>query len=67
MSIFACSGTMRAERLPCLKYYNVLKWENRLTLGLNTAKNTNYMKKKLEIKIVENSIYYKKLSGRIFP
>ncbi len=26
-------------------YYDVQKWRNRLTLGLNVAKNTNYMKK----------------------
>ncbi len=26
-------------------YYDVWKWRNRLTLGLNVAENTNYMKK----------------------
>ncbi len=26
-------------------YYGVWKWGNRLTLGLNAAENTNYMKK----------------------
>ncbi len=26
-------------------YYGVGKWGNRLTLGLNVAENTNYMKK----------------------
>ncbi len=30
---------------PKIKYYDVLKWENRFTLGFNTAKNTGYMKK----------------------
>ncbi len=33
------------KRLPCSKYYNVGKGENRLPLGFNTAKNTYYMKK----------------------
>ncbi len=41
-----------------------LNEKNRLTLGVNTAKNTNYMKKKVEAKVVENSISYKKVSGR---
>ncbi len=26
-------------------YYDIWKWRNRLTLGLNVAENTNYMKK----------------------
>ncbi len=26
-------------------YYDVRKWRNGLTLGLNVAENTNYMKK----------------------
>ncbi len=51
-----------------LKYYNVLKWEKRLTLVPNAAKKkkqkNNCMKKKLEVKVVENSIPYKELSGR---
>ncbi len=29
------SGARVLERLPCLKYYNVLKWENRLNWILN--------------------------------
>ncbi len=33
------------QRLPCLKYYNVLKWGSRFTLGLDAAKITNYIKK----------------------
>ncbi len=31
------------QRLPCFKYYNVLKQENRFTLGLDTAKITDYI------------------------
>ncbi len=29
-------------------YYDVWKWRNRLTLGLNVAENTNYRKKSIE-------------------
>ncbi len=61
MSISSQSGAMGLERLPCLKYYNVLKQENRLTLGLNAVKNIDYMKKKLEVKVVENPILTKNL------
>ncbi len=32
------------KRLPFFKYYNVLEWENRFTLGLNAAKNTATIK-----------------------
>ncbi len=38
-------GVKGLQRLPCLKYYNVLKRESRFTLGLNAAKNTDYRKK----------------------
>ncbi len=48
------SGAQELQRLTCLKYYNVLKWESRFTLGLNAAKNTDYIKKTLQIKVVEN-------------
>ncbi len=33
------------QRLPFLRYYNVLKWGSRFTLGLNAAKITDYIKK----------------------
>ncbi len=33
----------------CMAIYDVWKWSNRLTLGLNVAENTNYMKKILEL------------------
>ncbi len=39
------SGARKLERLPCLKYYNVMKQKSRFTLGPNPAKNTDYMKK----------------------
>ncbi len=45
MPISPQSGCRQLERLPCSKYYNVQIWENRLTLGLNAAKNSDYMKK----------------------
>ncbi len=38
------SGAGGFQRLPFLKYYNVPKWENKFTLGLKTARNTNYIK-----------------------
>ncbi len=56
------SGARGLERLPFLKY-NVLKQENRLKLWIFIAKNTDY-EKKPEVKVVENSISYKKLRGR---
>ncbi len=28
-----------------LKYYNIVKWESRFTLGLDAAKITDYIKK----------------------
>ncbi len=37
-----------APKIACLKYYNVLEWESRFTLGLNAAKNTDYIKKCFE-------------------
>ncbi len=45
MSISPKSGATVLKKLPSLKYYNVLKLENRLTLWLNAAKNSDYMKK----------------------
>ncbi len=45
MSISLMSGTREFQRLPCLKYYNVLKWESRTTVRLNAAKINDYNKK----------------------
>ncbi len=42
------------------------EWGKRLTLGLSAAKNTDYLKKKLESKVVENSIFYKKLGAHVY-
>ncbi len=47
------------RRSVCLKSYNVQKWEIRFTLVLNTAKNTHFMKKRLEIKVARNRISHK--------
>ncbi len=38
------NGARGLQTLPCLKYYYVLKLENRFTLELNAAKNTLYEK-----------------------
>ncbi len=38
------SGAKEHQRLPCLKYCNILKWKSRFSLGLNTAKFTAYIK-----------------------
>ncbi len=53
MSTSPGSGARGLQRLICLKYYDVLKLEIRSTLGLNAAKNTDYMKK-LQVTVVEN-------------
>ncbi len=45
MPIFFKSGARGLQGLICFKYYNALKWENRITLGLYVATNTNYIKK----------------------
>ncbi len=44
MSTSLQSGARGLKRLPCLKYYYVLKWESRSTLGLNAAKIIDYKK-----------------------
>ncbi len=43
MSTFLRSGPRGPQLLPCLKYYNALKWKSRFTYGLNAAKNTAYI------------------------
>ncbi len=52
MSISSQSRAKGLERLACSKYNNVL------TLGFNTAGNTDYIKKKVQIKVVEIPISY---------
>ncbi len=44
-SISSRIGARGLQRLSLVKYYNVLEWESRFTLGLNAAKNTDYFKK----------------------
>ncbi len=44
MPIFPKSGATALQRLPFSKYYDVLKWQSRFTLGLNAAKNVHYIK-----------------------
>ncbi len=45
---------MNYNRSYHLKYYNVLKWESRFTFRLDAAKITDYIKKILQIKVVEH-------------
>ncbi len=45
MYISSPGGAKGLKRLACLKYYIAWKHEIRLTLGLNAAENTDYMKK----------------------
>ncbi len=46
-------GVRELQRLPRLKYYYVPKRESRFTLGLNAAKNSEYIKP-LQTKFVDN-------------
>ncbi len=48
MSISPQSGARVFKKLPCFKYYDVLKRENRLTLELNADKNSDFQKKGLK-------------------
>ncbi len=45
MSISLGNGAMGLQRLPPLKYFNVQKWESRISLWLDAAKNRHYMRK----------------------
>ncbi len=51
--------------VPKIAIFEILEWESKFTLGPNAAKITDYIKKKHRMKIVRNSISYKKLSGHI--
>ncbi len=44
ISISLRNGANGLQILPFLKYYNVLEWESRFTLGLNAAENIDYLK-----------------------
>ncbi len=45
MSISPSCGARELEKLICIRYYIVLKWESRFTFGLNAAQTTDYIKK----------------------
>ncbi len=57
MPIFHRSGAKGLQRLICFKYFIVLKWESRCTLGVDAAEITDYIKKLLRTKF-----YTKKLA-----
>ncbi len=42
------SGARGLGRLPCFKYFNVQKQESRFNVGLNTAENTHYIRKRFK-------------------
>ncbi len=63
MFIFPKSGARGPQTLTCLKYYNILKWESKFTLGLKTAKNINYIKKCFKQKLFRIKITTKNLVG----
>ncbi len=60
MYISLTSGPRGLQRTVCLKSYNVQKWEIRFTLGLNAAKNTHYIRNKLQIKVFWSEFRTKK-------
>ncbi len=68
MSSSSRSGARGLERLILLKYYNAPKWQIIFTLGLNAAKNNDFMEKSFNKSCLE-LIPDKKSSGRIhlFP
>ncbi len=51
ISVYPWNGGRGLQRLPLLTYYNILKWESRLTFGLNAAKHSDYIKKCFEQKL----------------
>ncbi len=61
MSISPWSGARGLERLASSNYYSEGKQKITFNLGLNAAKNTHGIKKKLQIKVVQNWISYKKV------
>ncbi len=46
MSISPKCGARELERLICIKYYIVLKWESRFTFWPDAAKITDYIRKR---------------------
>ncbi len=51
MSTLFRSEAKVLQTLSCFKYYNVLKQEDRFTLGLDCAKHTDYIEKRFEQKL----------------
>ncbi len=51
VSISPRCGAGRLQRLPLLKYYDVLEWESRFALQLNTKKSTDYIIKYFKQKL----------------
>ncbi len=45
MSISPWSGDKGLQRLPFMKFYNVLEEKCKFTIGLNTVKNIDHIKK----------------------
>ncbi len=65
MSFSPKNGDSWLQRLPCVKYYNVLK--RVIDSGLNTAKNTDYMKKKTLSQSCELNFLHKiKLGAHVY-
>ncbi len=58
MSIYPRSEVMGHGKLPCLKYYNALM--RKFILGLNIAKNTDYIEKGFKQKLFRIKFYTKK-------
>ncbi len=63
MSIFPRSGARVLKGLKWLKYYNLQKRQITFTLGLNAAKNTDYMEKRFKLKLFRIKFSTKKSVG----
>ncbi len=63
-SISARSGTRWLQRLQFCKYYVVLEWENRFTLRMDAAKNTDYINQFLKQKLLRTEFSTKNPGGR---
>ncbi len=65
MSIVLESRARGLQRLLFLKYYDVLKYENRFVLGLNAVKNSDYVTKCFKQKLFRVKFPTKKRWRRI--
>ncbi len=50
ISVFLLMELDGSEDLPFFKYYNTVDWKSRFALGVNAAKNTNYIENDLKQK-----------------